>query len=120
MRTSKEVAQELGAVMDEVQVLQDRARALNAELSEARLAEAAASPHEWLGKKVERDQPRGYRGRTVVQRGVVTLYDPKQHSNLLGLYSIQAGAAFVISASGRTGYRLEKPSFSRDGEWRLA
>lgn len=105
----------------------EAARLKDRELDAAKLAFAQANPHPWVGKKVQRVEGFGYRGKTRTKRGVVAIYDPSKHRGLRGLsYArLRPGEAFVLIGAqsgakidGHRNYRGELHPGETD--WELA
>lgn len=92
----------------------ERRMELRRELAAAKLRDAAEKGHPWLGMRLKRSTL-DYRGRDRVERGRLTIFDPNKHNyGIRKLHSVAAGDLFVITDSGRTGYRFA------EGTWELA
>lgn len=118
MRNSNTIAAELQQKRDESRMLGRTIRTLEDELEEAKVNEAKADPHPWLGKKVKQVRPasnwrKGAGTKTV--RGVLEIYGPGKYYR--GGDSIQRGDLIVVTSSGLSAYRFN----TRDGEqpWEL-
>jgi hypothetical protein len=95
-------------------------RQLEEELQEARLAEAEANPHPWLGKKLKREVPASSYGRnrhsTKTIRGTLQVKQPGKYyrGSAAGI-----GELIVVTDSGLTAYSFPARS-NESGEWELA
>jgi hypothetical protein len=95
-------------------------RRLEDELKDARLAEAAANPHPWLGKKLKREVPASSYGRnrhsTKTIRGTLEVKQPGKYyrGNAAGV-----GELIVVTDSGLTAYNFPARA-GEFGEWELA
>jgi hypothetical protein len=91
---------------------------LRRELREAQLEEAKEKGHPWLGKKLTRTMPSGYARTMKTQKGTLTLYEPDAHRSLRGMgYNMNPGDLFVMSGSGKTGYRFYTPEQIAGSTW---
>jgi hypothetical protein len=93
-------------------------RTLEDELKEARLADAAANPHPWIGKKVQRKVlASSYRrgAGTKIIRGTLQV---KQQGKYYRGNAAGVGELIVVTDSGLTAY--EFPARSGETQWELA
>ena len=101
------VERELSEAREESIAIGRKVRRLQDELAEARLAEAQANPHPWLGKKVKQVRPtsswrKGAGTKTV--RGTLQIYGKGNYYR--GGESVSTGDLVVVTASGNTAYRF--------------
>ena len=123
MRSSTEIAAEIAVAEAGLKVARHELAELIAEHHAAKVAEAEAAPHEWLGKTVKRLERRGYMGGTQARSGVVAIYDPREHRHLRELYNAKAGDLIVIHKNGRTAWDFPIPAgrlLSHETNWELA
>lgn len=122
-RSIATIVAELEAAEHDRREANNRASRLTKELDAARVAEAEATPHEWLGKKVQRQARHGYRHQTITRSGTLTVFDPAKHGRLRNLWRTKAGELIVVSASGLTGYGFELSEYEAKAPatpWELA
>lgn len=124
MRKAEVIAAEIAKVKDEMERLAIRSKRLREEHNEAAVAEAQGS-HPWIGKKVRREVPHGYRQKVRGQKGTVTVFDRRKHIGLRELYRAEPGHLFVLSDGGKTGYhfyteeQIERHKMTHERPWEL-
>lgn len=93
---------------------------LDEELKEARLADAAANPHPWLGKKLKRVVPAsGYGRNRHSTKTIQGTLEVKQAGKYYRGNAAGVGELIVVTASGLTAYNF--PARANEyGEWELA
>lgn len=116
MRLIADIEKDIADCRDEAIALRRKSNRLDNELEEARLADAAANPHPWLGKKVARKARRGYRrgGTEQTLRGTLMV---KQAGKYYRGSAVNVGQLVVVTESGLTAYDFDV----RSGEspWEL-
>jgi hypothetical protein len=114
-RPIPDIERDIQAAREEETAASLKRRRLDDELKEARLADAEANPHPWLGKKITRKVPHSYRRDDLVsQHG--TLKVLKKREYFRGC-SARTGELVVVSASGKSAHRFDG---LKDHPWELA
>lgn len=114
-RTVAAVQADMDAAREQSREIGRRLRRLEDEMKEAKLADAAANPHPWLDKKVQRAVRHGWRNNTRTQKGVVRVKQPGEYFRGCGS---TVGSLIVVTDSGKTAY--EFPARSGEAQWELA
>jgi hypothetical protein len=98
---------ELANKREEQRTISRQIRTLEDELKDARLAEATANPHPWIGKKLRREAPASSYRRgagTKIVRGTLQVKQPGKYYRGS---AASVGELIVVTSSGLTAYPFD-------------
>jgi len=120
MRTIAQIQADLDANREENITLGRKRRQLEDELKAARLADAEANPHPWLGKKVKRDVPTSSWKKGAGTKTIRGTLQVKQAGKYYRGNSADVGELIVVTDSGLTAYNFNPRRGEDQTPWELA
>jgi hypothetical protein len=120
MRKVSDIQRDLDTNREESITLGRVRRRLEDELKEARLAEAAANPHPWLGKKVQKAVPASSWRKGAGTKTIRGTLEVKQPGKYYRGNSADVGELIVVTDSGLTAYNFEPRRGEDQSPWELA
>jgi DNA-binding transcriptional MerR regulator len=107
VRSSAAIQADIERLKERRDNLTEKITGLNEELRQAILSEKPVHP--WLGKKVKQLHVGGFRRKSQMRRGTLTVYDPAKQRSYRYLYRPDVGDLIVVTDSGQSAYRFYTP-----------